>query len=190
MKLKYYLRGLGTGKLFATIILFVSYSYKMSDSQIKKEAEKLGMVYASGESQTTSSIKSDKVSSSVDEELDKTSETQTSTQELTTPQETSTEHTTTEEQTTAPETTTEATTEAPTTTVGNIEKCEITVTGATTSYDVAYALQAAGIVDDAEKFNDYLCENGYDRRIQNGKYTITSEMSYKEIGELICTRNY
>ena len=44
MKLKYYLRGLGTGILFATIVLFVSYSYKMSDKQIKEKALELGTI--------------------------------------------------------------------------------------------------------------------------------------------------
>ena len=64
MKLKYYLRGLGTGILFATIILFVSYSYKMSDSQIRKEAEQLGMVYADAENSSTTGIDNDKESGS------------------------------------------------------------------------------------------------------------------------------
>ena len=46
MKLKYFLRGFGTGVLFATIVLFIAYSYRMSDSQIKEKAKELGMVYA------------------------------------------------------------------------------------------------------------------------------------------------
>ena len=41
MKLKYYLRGLGTGILFATVVLFVAYAYRMSDKQIKERAKEL-----------------------------------------------------------------------------------------------------------------------------------------------------
>ena len=44
MRLKYYLRGLGTGILFATLILFISYSYHYSDAKIKEKAKELGMV--------------------------------------------------------------------------------------------------------------------------------------------------
>ena len=38
MKLKYYLRGLGTGILFATVILFIAYAYRMSDKRESKGA--------------------------------------------------------------------------------------------------------------------------------------------------------
>lgn len=37
MKLKYYLRGLGTGILFATLVLFISYTYHNTDAQVKRE---------------------------------------------------------------------------------------------------------------------------------------------------------
>ena len=51
--------------------------------------------------------------------------------------------------------------------------------------DVANKLENAGIIDDADDFNDYLCENGYASNIQNGKFTIASDMSYREIAETI-----
>lgn len=48
MKLKYFLRGLGTGVVFATLIMLAAYmtngGYKMSDDEIMRKAEKLGMV--------------------------------------------------------------------------------------------------------------------------------------------------
>ena len=50
MKRKYYLRGIGVGILFATIVLFTAYSIsggkKMSDEEVIKRAEELGMVQA------------------------------------------------------------------------------------------------------------------------------------------------
>ena len=233
MKIKYYLRGLGTGILFATIILFISYSYRMSDSQIKKEAEKLGMVYAGSEKNTTSGSNNN-MDSSASESV--TSSGEITTQESTTPSEevttqepitppeevttqeptTPSEEVTTQEPTTPPEEVTtqepttppeEVTTQEPTTPLEevttqepttpseqvtssnqNIEKCELTVKADTASYDVAYALMVAGIIDDAEEFDDYLCYNGYAKRIQNGTYVITSDMTYEEIAELICRK--
>ena len=48
MKLKYFLRGLGTGVIFGAIIMLVAYmtsgGYKLSDEEIIERAEKLGMV--------------------------------------------------------------------------------------------------------------------------------------------------
>ena len=47
MKLKYYLRGLGMGIIFATLVLTVSsviHNNKLSEEQIVKEAKKLGMI--------------------------------------------------------------------------------------------------------------------------------------------------
>ncbi|MBQ8982850.1 MAG: endolytic transglycosylase MltG [Lachnospiraceae bacterium] len=48
MKQKYYLRGIGVGILFATIVLFVAYLVsgrgKMTDEEVIKRAEELGMV--------------------------------------------------------------------------------------------------------------------------------------------------
>lgn len=190
MKLKYYLRGLGAGILFATIVLFISYSYKMSDSQIKKRAEELGMVYAGKEEQTTADIAGQ--TSTNEPESDNPEESTTpepTTPEPTTPEATTPEPTTPEPTTPEP-TAPEATTPEPTTPDEKVEKCELTVTGSTSSNDVAYALANAGIIEDAEEFNDYLCDNGYDRRIQNGTYTITSDMSYEDIAKLITTRNY
>lgn len=185
MKIKYYLRGFGTGILFATIILFISYSYRMSDSQIKKEAEKLGMVYAGFEKNTTSGSNSN-MDSSASESVTPSDE--ITSQEATTPS----EEVTTQEPTTPPEevTSQEQTTpsEQVTSSNQNIEKCELTVKADTASYDVAYALMVAGIIDNAEEFDDYLCYNGYAKRIQNGTYVVTSDMTYEEIAELICRK--
>lgn len=50
MKLKYYLRGIGIGIIFASIIFFAAYrenvSSKISDDEIKARAKELGMVEA------------------------------------------------------------------------------------------------------------------------------------------------
>lgn len=199
MKLKYYLRGLGTGILFATIILFISYSYKMSDSQIKKMAEELGMVYAESDNASSEATTDKNNEDSSTTEPTTTKPEQNSSEETTTEEPTTTEpateEPTTEEPTTTEPATEEPTTEEPTTPEpttadANVEKCELTVTGSTSSNDVAYALASAGIIKDAEEFNNFLCDNGYDRKIQNGTYTITSDMSYEEIAKLITTRKY
>lgn len=188
MKLKYYLRGLGTGILFATIILFISYSYKMSDKQIKEKALELGMVYPDTEETSSSEVSSD------DLVADDTTLNEQSTEEQTTNQvsseEKSSEENTTKEETTQETTKKEETTEETTTKNNTPQKTyELTVTSRTTSIDVSKKLESAGIIDDADKFNDYLCDNGYSSRIQNGTFTVNSNMSYKELAEFIIRKS-
>ena len=140
MKLKYFLRGLGTGILFATIVLFISYSYRMSDSQIKKKAEELGMVYASN-------VESE---GGTDKTLEETTTLQKETESENGTSESSSSESTTLEATTPEATTPEATTE-------EVVSCVITIGQGTTSEMVSEWLYSAGIIEDAEQFNKYLC---------------------------------
>ena len=203
MRLKYYLRGLGTGILFATIILMISYSYKMSDKQIKEKALKLGMVYpekttvteeiktTDSESENTTTGEEDSQTETTKEETttSKVEETTTSKVEETTTKEETTKEETTKEQTTQESTTKEPQTEE-TTTKNNasVKTYVLTVTARTSSKQVAMALESAGIISNYKEFDDYLCDNGYASNIQNGKFTITSDMSYKQIAETITSK--
>ena len=203
MRLKYYLRGLGTGILFATIILMISYSYKMSDKQIKEKALKLGMVYPE-KTTVTEEIKTTDSESENTTTGEENSQTETTKEEATTSkveetttskvEETTTKEETTKEETTKEQTTQESTTKEPqteeTTTKNNadVKTYVLTVTSRTSSKQVAMALESAGIISNYKEFDDYLCDNGYASNIQNGKFTITSDMSYKQIAETITSK--
>ncbi|MCR5602272.1 MAG: hypothetical protein K6G27_01060 [Lachnospiraceae bacterium] len=50
---------------------------------------------------------------------------------------------------------------------------------------VAGLLQKSGLVDNAADFDDYLCKNGYDKRIQNGVFKIPAGAGYEEIAKII-----
>lgn len=50
---------------------------------------------------------------------------------------------------------------------------------------VAGLLKKSGLVDDAAAFDDYLCRNGYDKRIQNGVFKIPAGAGYEEIAKII-----
>ena len=203
MKLKYYLRGLGTGILFATVILFIAYAYRMSDKQIKERAKELGMVFPDKEVSTSVDTTTKEVASedatdketvenstNSDETVDETVEESTlgeETKESASDKET--EESTTKEKTTEETTTKEETTEETTTKSDKpVKSYVLKVTSKTISRDVAKKLEANGIIDDAEDFNDYLCENDYASNIQNGKFTLKSNMSYKEIAEIITSK--
>lgn len=198
MKLKYYLRGLGTGILFATLIMFISYSYNYSNAKIKEKAKELGMVEASetvkGEGQTTKKVSENTTKENTEEE--------TTTQEMTTKEkltvenettsskeETTREVVTTNQETTVTETTktTEQTTKEKETTTANAENKEVefTISGGMNSQTVAAMLAQSGVIDDAEKFDQYLVQNGYSERISVGTYSIKGNPSYIDIALLI-----
>ena len=126
MKFKYYLRGIGIGIIFASIIFLIAYREnvpaKMSNEEIVERAKQLGMVEANDPINKLidkkSDNKSDENASDEKESAEKASteeiKTEAENTEATTEEQT-TEATTTEEQTTEEQTTEAETTEAETT---------------------------------------------------------------------------
>ena len=61
----------------------------------------------------------------------------------------------------------------------------VTIVKGESSTTVARKLQQAGIIQDAMQFDQYLCLNGYDRRLVTGDHTIPAGASAREIAEII-----
>lgn len=173
MKLKYYLRGLGIGILVTAAILTIVYHTKgsMSDSQIKKRAEQLGMVMASTEEDTL---------------FAQTTQADTTIEETGT---ISVEETTTVVETTeaVTGTSTEKPTEAPTEALTEPAAAEavLTISPGMYSESVSAELVRLGIITNQKEFNSYLVNNGYAERIQTGDFKIKADMSYDEIARII-----
>ena len=194
MRLKYYLRGLGLGIIFAVFIMMVGYrnhGSSMSDSEIIEKAKALGM----GETEDSSGMKSDKkTDNKTDEKSDKkidTSEPDTTIADTSAAEDTQTgtDNTdadniagTADVDTTAPSdvaATDSAASDAAqpqqnttfTVTVGSGDTCRM----------IAERLQAAGIIDDAEKFRAYMGQKGVDQFIADGNHEIPYGASYDDI---------
>lgn len=72
---------------------------------------------------------------------------------------------------------------------GNVTKTVvITIYSGDGSYTVAEYLKRAGLVDDAEEYDDYLCDNGYANAIRVGQIQIPAGSSYEEIAKLLTMR--
>ncbi|MBR5421288.1 MAG: hypothetical protein IK115_09095 [Lachnospiraceae bacterium] len=67
----------------------------------------------------------------------------------------------------------------------NTEEKEITVVAGDGSYTVARRLAEAGIVPSAAEFDEFLCKNGYDRKICTGRHIIPAGVSYTRIAEIL-----
>ena len=178
MKRKYFVRGLGVGILFGALIMFAAYmtsgKNRMSDEDVIKRAQELGMV-----KQSEYVLESDVTSR------------ETTTEEITT--EATTEKATTEAPTTTEKATTEATTEKATTEASTTEKADtstqttVTISSGMSSEAIASVLANAGLVDDASKFNSFLVANGYDMKLETGNFSLETGMSYEEIAKILTT---
>ncbi len=207
MKLRYYLRGLGIGMLVAAAVLMISGSTggKMSDEEIKKRASELGMV-----EKDTSVL----AEAGQPEKEDGTAAAEPTTEATATPQPTA-EPTATPSPAETPAPTATSTpkptatpTPKPTATpsgngvaqraeevgqrgkeVGENAKPEtivtLTIRSGDSSYTVAKRAEEIGLVESAEDFDNYLCQNGYDNRICTGSYEISTRATMAEIARKI-----
>ncbi len=206
MKFKYFLRGLGVGIIFASIISITAFQAsdmnKISDKEVIERAKELGMVEKQESVQDTLKKEpategtKEKVTTQTVANQDTTTKDESQTKKKTTKDNTS-EQKTTEEKTTKEKTTeqvtTQATTQESTTQKSTTEKSttqekkpekktvQITIRGGMSSYPVCQMLQELGMVKDAAEFDDYLVKNGYANRISVGTHTLTIGMSFEEI---------
>lgn len=176
MKRKYFVRGLGVGILFGALIMFAAYmtsgKNRMSDEDVIKRAQELGMV-----KQSEYVLESDVTSQ------------ETTTEEITTEAPTTTEKATTEATTTEKTTTEKVTTEVSTTEKADTStQTTVTISSGMSSEAIASALANAGLVDDASKFNSFLVANGYDMKLETGNFSLETGMSYEEIAKILTTK--
>ncbi len=61
----------------------------------------------------------------------------------------------------------------------------ITVNSGDGSYTVARKLADVGVVTSAETFDTFLCQNGYDKRLRTGTYSIPADASDEQIARIV-----
>lgn len=221
MKIRYYLRGLGLGILFAAVFFLAGGNSKqtMSDEMIKERAKELGMVEntvladlgnTEEESVEASETEEESVGGSViileteeptETETEETSEEETTdegvilvarpiseggAEEVITVKETVAEETS-EEETTVEETVEETTepeeeTKKPVTD----KECTIVVNKGDGSDTVSRKLFEAGLVENAYEYDQYLIQNGYDRKLSIGEHLIPAGASWEEMAKILC----
>lgn len=185
MKLKYYLRGIGIGVIVATMIMTVSsviHNNNLSDETIIKEAQKLGMIMPENTEDNNSlwgnstESESESETTSQNTESDNSSETQ-SLEDTQIPEDTQTsEETQTPENTQTPD---------DTQTTVDENMAVITVDDSDAARHVSEKLQAAGLIEDAVDFKNYLADKGYAKDIKSGTFEIPKGSSYEEICDII-----
>lgn len=61
----------------------------------------------------------------------------------------------------------------------------VTIAGGDSSYTVAKKLADAGAVGSAEAYDDFLCANGYDKKLRPGTFKIPSNASDEQIARIV-----
>ncbi|MBE5885658.1 MAG: endolytic transglycosylase MltG [Lachnospiraceae bacterium] len=200
MKLKYYLRGLGIGIAVTAAVLMLAGGGKenLTDEEIIARAKELGMV----ESVTLSQLSSETESESVSEEnlaetsgqdsIEDVSE-NISEDEGVSNSETDTSEVTSENNSEAvSDSSSEVASEEDNSQEETSEEVEefviIEVGSGDGSDTVSVKLEAAGLVEDAQMYDDFLCANGYDKILQTGAHEIPKTADWDMIAEILAGR--
>ena len=166
MRLKYYLRGLGLGIIFAVIIMMIGFhdnKQSMSDTEIIEKAKTLGMVEAKNISGTVADeYNSEKTDSSATN-----SDASSQTAQEDTQQEATQPAADAKQETVEPQ--------------DAVTTYTISVTSQDTCRTIAEKLKALNLVDDAEQFRIYMGQKGADHFIADGEHVIPQGASYDDI---------
>ncbi|MCR5320532.1 MAG: hypothetical protein K6E48_04910 [Lachnospiraceae bacterium] len=209
MKRKYYIRGLGLGILVATAILAIAHTQEknlISDEEIIARAKDLGMVMQDNsvlaesselatETVTVVATESEVETENTVEENETVAETTAS--EIIEESQAIDESKAVEEESKAIEESkaaeesealeeSKAAENAPS---GTGTDTVITVKSGDSSLSVAKACEKAGLVESAAEFDDFMCKNGYDRKISTGTYTIPAGASETDIAKIVTKSN-
>ena len=161
MKLKYYLRGLGIGIILTTLILTISFSgKKVSDEEVIKRAEELGMVMKEEESLFPSGGLSEFI-----QQTEQTENTE-STEKIN-----NTENIVVEENVSDQET--------------SDDIYKLVIPAGTVPRIICEELEKNGIIESASEFRQYLVDVGYATSIVAGEYDIPYGISYEEIYQIL-----
>mgnify|MGYP007033250181 CR=1 FL=1 len=185
MRLKYYLRGLGLGIIFAVIIMMIGFhdnKQSMSDTEIIEKAKTLGMVEAKNisgtvadeynsektdSSATNSDASSQKDETEQDSQMQDSQTAQEDTQQEDTQQEAAQPAADAKQETVEPQ--------------DAVTTYTISVTSQDTCRTIAEKLKALNLVDDAEQFRIYMGQKGADHFIADGEHVIPQGASYDDI---------
>lgn len=185
MRLKYYLRGLGLGIIFAVIIMMIGFhgnKQSMSDTEIIEKAKTLGMVEAKNISGTVAdeynSEKTDSSAANSDASSQKAKTEQDSQMQDSQTAQEDTQQEDTQQEATQPAADAKQETVEP---QDAVTTYTISVTSQDTCRTIAEKLKALNLVDDAEQFRIYMGQKGADHFIADGEHVIPQGASYDDI---------
>ena len=185
MKLKYYMRGLGIGIAVTALLMGIAFSghkkETMTDEEIRQSALEMGMVDESG-------VLTDNLKTDEEEDSEEPAE---NPKEIQKPQ--VSDNKVEPEQ--AEELIKPGETEGVTDTAKEPVEPEpveemvvVTINSGDGSRTVSNKLKQAGLIEDADAYDSFLCQNGYDKRLASGNHEIPVGASDEEIAKILMQR--
>lgn len=186
MKLKYYLRGIGIGMIATTIILMIAFAVHkeqpLSDEEIRTRAAELGMVMPGDLPASDKLADTEQSGNEKEGSGDSQKESQSAQEPAVEADAAGEKDAKDQSDSTAPASDNN---KEDKTQPEIIEQVEVTIVGGEYSDDVCKKLKKAGVIEDADDFNKYLAEGGFDNLIQPGNYVIPIDADYDMIIKLI-----
>ena len=170
MKLKYFLRGFGIG-IVSTVVIFNVFGTKtekatLTDAEIIERAQSLGMIREDKKiEETLEQILNNQEEAKQQEKAQREAEKAEKEAKETL-----------EGQSLLPDALVEE---------ENTVISTITITKGMGSIQIAKALEQVGVIEDAEAFNEYLCQTGNSVKLRVGTYQIKGKPSYAELEKII-----
>lgn len=178
MKLNYYMRGLGVGIVVTALLMGIALSgrkEKMTDEEVRQRALEMGMVDGN-------TLLADLPDNKEKEEEKKENEEGDSLTALSDNEIADNGNAVgdTAAENPEPENNKETVNEIIT----------ITISSGDGSRTVANKLVQAELIDDAAAYDEFLCRNGYDKRLKTGKHDIPAGASNEEIAAVLIQKGY
>ncbi len=186
MRIKYYIRGIGIGIIFATLVLTISFYFgkgsfakeKLSDEEIIERATELGMVMEATTEEGTEEGTDENTEENPEENPEEVAEES---------DESNTEKEATVTAQAAPQIEDVASTDSEE--AETITYVPFTVRGGESSEIVSKNLKKAGLIDSVDDFNKYLSKIKVDNLIQSGTFYVKQGSSYDDIAALLVNKD-
>lgn len=182
-----FIRGFGTGVLFAAVILGISCLMRTSDAAVIKKAKQLGMTYTAGEEalfQTSSPADKEETSSPAPSAASQAAQKKDSA--TVKPKETKKPDKTIQKK----ETDRKEFDQEKKKIKDDFEKStkELEIQAGDWSADVSRKLEKMDLISDAKAFDSYMDKHGYSSKIKAGNYSISKGADFDQIAKEITSR--
>lgn len=175
MKAKWFIRGMGVGIVLTALILCITYRSNQNDGSVIKEAKKLGMVFPKIETGDVSRPEKEQAEQLAEEAA----------QEKMKPVSGAAVSQKTKEEQEAKDKLDESSKDISKGSKYQDGKKTFVVRSGLLSSSVAREMEEAGIIDDADAFDDFIEKNGYGKQLRSGKYKIPDGADYETIAKII-----
>ena len=182
MRIKYYIRGIGIGIIFATLVLTISFYFgkgsfekeKLSDEEIIERATELGMVMEATSEEGNDEGTEENTEENPEEVAEESDESNTEKEATVTAE-------------AAPQIEDIASSDSEE--AETITYVPFTVRGGESSEIVSENLKKAGLIDSVDDFNKYLSKIKVDNLIQSGTFHVKQGSSYDDIAALLVNKD-